>query len=99
MRRTDGRMSLKRHFIIRFDDMLGARKRRGRVTLNLGFGGRAWRGATDVVEEFRGGWKRCSRRPLPVHFQLSGCANGLLFTLAYHCDVVAATDHANKSRH
>ena len=99
VRRADGRVALERHFVFGFDDARGARERRGRVALDLGFVRRRGRGAAHVVEQLAGSRERRRRRRLPFGFQLPRGADGLLLALADHGHVVAAADDADEAGH
>ena len=91
---------LEGHFVFRFDDVLcalsnaasGSPSRRGSAR-------RCGSGAAHVVEQLAGSGEGRGGGSLPFDLQLPRGADGLLFALADHRDIVAAADDADEAGH
>src|SRR5262245_57170735 len=92
----NGRVSLKRNIVFRFDGLRRAAESCVRIARYVRSGTRLGRRITHVLEQIFGSRKWSSRRFLPVHLELSGSLDRMLFSLADDRNVVALTHHLNE---
>ena len=99
MRRADRRVPLERHLVFGFNDPCRACKSRVRVSHDDGVGAGRRRRAAHVLEQVFRCREGRGRRLFPIHLELPGRVDRLLFPLADDGHVVALADDFDESRH